>query len=73
MPNLKLKLTKDSTAEDIRIVLAIMNMNQEALASELKVTPAAVSLALANDPWMKKLRKKIISHLNTAQGYRRAS
>lgn len=56
MANLKLKLTNASTAEDVRVVLAILGKNQEILANELDVTPAAVSLALANDPWLKKLR-----------------
>lgn len=73
MANLKLKLTNASTAEDVRVVLAILGKKQEVLANELDVTPAAVSLALANDPWLKKLRHKIIKHLNIAQGYRRAS
>lgn len=74
MPNLKLKLKNSSTAEEIRIALAILNLNQEEIAKELKVTPAAISLAIANDPQVRKLRKNIINRLNQLQGFiRRAS
>ncbi len=64
---LSLKLNYNSSSEDVRIVLAILNLNQESLAEPLEVTPASISRAINKDPLLKVLRKKIIDYLNVLQ------
>lgn len=67
MAKLTLRLSTESSADDIRVVLAILKLNQEDLSKEFEVSTAAISLAIKNDPSVKKLRERIIEYLNTLQ------
>ena len=68
---LRLRLRNDSSPDDFKIVLAILRLTQEDVAKALepKVTRPAVAFAINNNPLVKKLRKRIILHLNKLQGY----
>lgn len=62
-----LKLTDNSTAQDINIVLAILNLVQDDLAEAFNVKQASISYAVNNTPGMGILRSRLIQYLNSLQ------
>jgi hypothetical protein len=52
---------------DLQYEVKRLNLTQRRLASRLKVTEGAISGAINNDPLLKKLRERLIQHLNSLQ------
>ena len=64
---LTLKLDTNSSPEDFRIVMAILRLTQNDIAKHFAVTQGAISQAIRNDRFVKKLRERIINYLNLLQ------
>jgi len=64
---LTIKLNSQSSSDEINIVLAILKLTQDDVAKTLKVKQASISMAINNDPLLKKLRERLINHLNSLQ------
>ena len=59
-----MRVTDKSSQADIQYLIKKKNLNQVIISDSLKVTPSAVSKAIAGNPKVKKLRKEIINLLN---------
>lgn len=60
-----MKLTYDCSPNLLRFFIKEANLNQEKIALQLDVTPAAISKAIDDEPNMGNLRKKIIDLVKT--------
>ena len=63
-----MKLTYDCTANLLRFFIKEARYNQVDLANHFNVTPAAISMAIDQDPSVESLRRKIVDLIKTKKG-----